>query len=79
MTWGGKSASRNSPVVCDEYGHTKFLFLLEALSWGELWLICPELPLMLGDLVDPVVCAPQPPRSGLRIALPLDFSSVAIQ
>jgi len=38
---------RNSLVVCDESGHTKFPFPFVVLSWGELRLICPELPLIL--------------------------------
>ena len=38
---------RNSLVSCDEFGHTKFPFSSVILSWGELWLICPELPLIL--------------------------------
>jgi len=40
----------NSLVVCDESGHTKFPFSFVVLSWvslGELWLICPELSLIL--------------------------------
>ena len=36
-----------SLVVCDESGHTKFPFSFVILSWGELWLSCPELPLIL--------------------------------
>ena len=39
-------AIENSLVVCDESGHTKFPFSFAVLSWGELWLICPELPLI---------------------------------
>ena len=42
-----KSAANYSPVVCDESGHTKFPFSFVVLSWGELCLICPELPLIL--------------------------------
>jgi len=41
------SAVKNSLVVCDESGHTKFPFSFVVLSWGELWLICPELLLIL--------------------------------
>lgn len=37
----------NSLVSCDKSGHTKFPFSSVILSWGELWLICPELPLIL--------------------------------
>jgi len=37
----------NSMVSCDESGHTKFPFSSVVLSWGELWLICPEFPLIL--------------------------------
>jgi hypothetical protein len=42
-----KPTPHHSLVVCDESGHTKFPFSFVVLSWGELWLICPELPLML--------------------------------
>jgi len=38
---------QNSLVVCDKSGHTKFPFLFVVLSWGELWLICPKLSLIL--------------------------------
>ena len=36
---------RNSLVVCDKSGHAKFPFSFVILSWGELWLTCPELSL----------------------------------
>ena len=35
--------SYNSLVICDGYGHTKFPLSFVVLSWGELWLIYPEL------------------------------------
>ena len=42
--WGSDHPPyKYSLVVCDESGHTKFPFSLASLSWGELWLICPEL------------------------------------
>jgi len=34
-------------VIRDESGHTKFPFSFAIVSWGELWLICPELSLIL--------------------------------
>ena len=46
-TQGDETGRGNSLVSCDEAGHTKFLFSSVILSWGELWLICPELPLIL--------------------------------
>jgi hypothetical protein len=52
---------KNSLVVCDESGHTEFPFSFVILSWGELgelWLICPELPLILR--VIPYATAAQP-------------------
>ena len=39
--------AKTSLVSYDESGHTKFPFSSVILSWGELWLICPELPLIL--------------------------------
>jgi len=36
----------NSLVVCDESGHTKLPLSSVVLSWGELWLVCPELSLI---------------------------------
>ena len=36
-----------SLVICDESRHTKFPFSFAILSWGMLWLICPELSLIL--------------------------------
>ena len=32
---------------CDESGHAKFPFSSVILSWGDLWLICPKLPLIV--------------------------------
>jgi len=45
-----KRGRGNSLVVCDESGHTKFPFSFVVLSWGELWLICPELSLYFPDV-----------------------------
>jgi ankyrin repeat protein len=42
-----ETREEHSLVVCDESGHTKFPFSFAILSWGELRLICPELPLIL--------------------------------
>ena len=36
-----------SLVVCDGFRHVKFPFSFVVLSWGKLWLICPEIPLIL--------------------------------
>jgi len=44
------SASIYSLATCDESGHTNFPFSFLVLSWGELWLICPELPQFFPEL-----------------------------
>jgi len=39
--------ARISLVTCDESRHTILPFVFVVLSWGELWLICRELSLIL--------------------------------
>jgi len=46
--WKTKRGNKwNSLVIYDESRHTKFPFPFVVPSWGELWLICPELLLIL--------------------------------